>query len=325
MRFPITCLLALLVSLPLLAQRQPTKAPVNLIFDTDIGPDYDDVGAMAILHTLADSGRVNILATVASNQSPYIAGVLDVINTYCKRPNLPIGVVRGRAVNLTASQKWDSVLVARYPHDLVSNAQADDALTLYRRLLAEQPNGSVTICTVGFLTNMANLLDSKPDRYSPLSGRELVRKKVKRLVSMAGWFPNGKEFNVDRDPVSSQRVFNDWPTDIYLSGFEIGHVIHTGLPLVQNTALQQSPIKDAFAISIPLSKQDAGGRMSWDETAVLAAVNGYEPYFELVPGRLVCAKDGSNTWNAAGKGHFYFVQKMPIPQLERELNRLMMR
>ena len=37
--------------------------PVHLILDTDLGPDYDDVGAMALMHALADSGQVNVLAT----------------------------------------------------------------------------------------------------------------------------------------------------------------------------------------------------------------------------------------------------------------------
>ena len=32
--------------------------PVKIIFDTDMGPDYDDVGAMTILHALAAKGRV---------------------------------------------------------------------------------------------------------------------------------------------------------------------------------------------------------------------------------------------------------------------------
>lgn len=42
---------------------------VRLILDTDLGPDYDDVGAMAVMHALADSGYVDILATISSNKS----------------------------------------------------------------------------------------------------------------------------------------------------------------------------------------------------------------------------------------------------------------
>ncbi|HEY3369613.1 MAG TPA: hypothetical protein VGK10_02120, partial [Prolixibacteraceae bacterium] len=41
--------------------------PVPVIFDTDIAPDYDDVGALAILHAFADKGEAIILATISSN------------------------------------------------------------------------------------------------------------------------------------------------------------------------------------------------------------------------------------------------------------------
>ena len=36
---------------------------VKIILDTDISPDYDDVGAMAVLHALAKRGEAEILAT----------------------------------------------------------------------------------------------------------------------------------------------------------------------------------------------------------------------------------------------------------------------
>lgn len=299
--------------------------PVNLILDTDMGPDYDDVGAMAVMHSLADSGQVNILATVACNQSKYIAATLSALNTYFKRPNIPVGVVRGRGVNLTAGQKWDSLVVARYPHKIKSNEQAEDALALYRRILAAQPDGSVTIVTVGFLTNMADLLISKPDQYSSLSGQDLIKKKVKKLVCMAGRFPEGREFNVDRDPVSSKIVFDDWPTMVLFSGFEIGQAVYTGLPLTQNDKIQNSPVKDVFVKSIPMSKQDEKGRMSWDQTAVLVAIKGPEKYYTLTEGRFVANDDGSNAWNSSGKNHFRLVEKMPVPQVERVIEAFMAR
>lgn len=300
------------------------KKPVNLIFDTDIGPDYDDVGAMAVLHALADSGQANILATVGSNQSAYLAPVLSVLNTYFGRSGIPIGVVRSRAVNLSAWQKWDSLLVARYTHPVKSNGQAQDALTLYRKILAEQPDNSVTIVTVGFLTNMADLLLSQPDQYSSLNGARLVQKKVKQLVCMAGGFPKGDEFNVNRDPVSSKIVFDRWPGEILLSGWEIGSAVHTGLPLINNPSIKNSPVKDAFAKAIPMDKQDSAGRMSWDQTAVLVAIKGYSPYYDVVEGRINCSEDGSNTWDPQGKGHRYLKEKMPVRQVEQVLNTLMM-
>src|SRR5579872_4101739 len=77
--------------------------PIPVIFDTDIGPDYDDVGAITLLHAFADSGKVRILATMASNKYEGIAAVIDVFNTYFKKPNIPIGVPKSWAVNLRDS------------------------------------------------------------------------------------------------------------------------------------------------------------------------------------------------------------------------------
>lgn len=316
-----------LASLPFgtMAQKAVSRIPQRIIFDTDMGPDYDDVGAISILHALADSGKCTILATMGCNQSPYIAATLDVLNTYFKRPDCPVGVVRGPSVRMAAPQKWDSLLVANYPHDLLNNDQAEDALTLYRKILAAQPDHSVTIVSVGFFTNLSNLLNSPADTFSPLTGKELVRKKVNRLVSMAGRFDKEmgkfKEFNVVKDAASAQTVFEQWPGTILFSGFEIGLNIHTGLPIA-NSDLQHSPVKDVFARCIPLDPNDAKGRMSWDETAVLAAVAGPAPYFSMVKGKIIAKPDGSNGWNPGGKIHRYLVQLSPIQEVEKVLNQL---
>ena len=76
-----------------------------------------------------------------------------------------------------------------------------------------------------------------------------------------------------------------WPTPILLSGFEIGYKIHVGLPCWSTTkAISRSPVQDVFRISIPLDPEDSLGRMSWDETAVLVAVKGYQPWYRLQTG-----------------------------------------
>jgi len=40
--------------------RSPEQEMVRIIFDSDFGPDYDDVGALAFLHAMADSGKSHI-------------------------------------------------------------------------------------------------------------------------------------------------------------------------------------------------------------------------------------------------------------------------
>jgi len=302
------------------AQKQK---PVPIIFDSDIGPDYDDVGAITMLHAFADSGEAKILATVASDKYPNAAAVLSVFNTYFKRPNIPIGIVKGNGVNLSDEQHWSDTLVAKYPHKIKSNDEAEDAVTVYRKILSQQPDNSVTIVTVGFLTNLANLMNSKPDKYSPLDGTTLIHKKVKRLVSMAGRFPEGKEFNVFMDSTSSQIVFSKWPTEVIFSGFEIGEKIKTGLPLVQNNAIQNSPVKDVFRICLPMAEEDRNGRSSWDETAVLVAVKGFEPYYSVESGSIIVNDDGSNSWDKDGNNQFYLVEKLPHEQVQQLINNLM--
>lgn len=88
------------------------KKPIPVIFDTDIGPDYDDVGAIAMLHALADSGEATILATMASNKNPPTAAILSLFNAWFNRPDIPIGVPKGAGVNLPAKQGWDTMIVA---------------------------------------------------------------------------------------------------------------------------------------------------------------------------------------------------------------------
>src|SRR6185369_2563850 len=136
-----------------------------------------------------------ILATIASSKHKNVAAAISVFNTYFNRPDIPIGVVSGNALTLGDHQHWTDTVISRYPHPIKNNAEAQDALLLYRKLLASQPDHSVTIITVGFLTNLANLLNSGKDQYSPLNGYDLVKRKVNRLVSMAGRFPSGGEFN----------------------------------------------------------------------------------------------------------------------------------
>ena len=160
------------------AQNEKAKA---VIFDTDMGPDYDDVGAITLLHAFADSGKAQILATIASTKYEGVAAVLNVLNTYFKRPAIPIGVPKGYAITQKDFQHWTDTLIENYPHTIKNNSEVPDAVQLYRKILAKQPDNSVTIITVGFLTNISNLLQSKPDKYSSLSGRELVKKKVSSL------------------------------------------------------------------------------------------------------------------------------------------------
>ncbi len=306
------------------AQETPKK-PVPIIFDTDMAEDYEDVGADAVLHALADSGYAKILATVADTKYEGVAAVLDVINTYFKEPDIPIGVPKGDAPDEKGwPRPWAVTLISKYPHKIKHNSEVPGAVEVYRRVLAVQPDKSVTIETEGFLTNVADLLKSKPDQYSPLSGKELVKKKVKLLVSMAGKFPSGKEYNVFTDPVSAKLVYENWPTPVVFDGFEIGEKIRAGVSLIEDDKIVNSPIRDVYRIGLPSTQEEQIGRMSWDEIAVLVAVKGYKPLFNLRGGRIIIHDDGSNEWDYKGHGQFYLTPRAPAEEVGKIIDKLEM-
>jgi len=320
----ISIFIILLLPVSCKTSNPPKNEPVKIIFDTDLGPDYDDVGAIAFLHAMADSGKAEILATVSSNKHELVAPSIELINTYFGRPDLEIGAPKNSGANMGSSQHWADSIVAKYPHKIRSTSEVTDAVAVYRRVLSSQPDLSVTIVTVGFLTNLRNLLNSVPDQNSPLTGEELVSSKVKLLVSMAGKFPAGKEFNIFIDSTASKYVYENWPGEVIFSGFEIGWEIRTGLRLIASD-VQDSPVKDVFRISIPLSEEDKYGRMSWDETAVLIGVYGTEGYFDTKKGTIIINADGSNSWKDDNNGkHQYVIQKMPVPDMARFIEDRMM-
>jgi pyrimidine-specific ribonucleoside hydrolase len=323
----VTCIIFVILSVGVSRSQSIyslSKPPQRVIFDTDFGPDYDDVGAITLLHGFADSNRVQILATLASSRHHNVAAALNVFNTYFSRPSIPVGVVGENGLDLGDKQHWSDSVIKNYPHRIQNNNEVPDALYLYRKILASQPDHSVTIITVGFLTNLANLLNSKPDSFSLLDGVQLVKKKVANLVSMGGRFPTGREFNLDQDIVSTRKVLNDWPGPILFSGFEIGQKIKTGLPLIQNKEIVHSPVKDVFSICIPLAKEDSAGRMSWDETAVFVAARGWEGYYELETGTCEIDNNGYNSWKKGNSNQARLIEKMPPEEMAGIINRMMM-
>jgi len=306
-----------------LTDSSPTAA---IIFDTDMGPDYDDVGALAVLHALADSGECTILATVASDAHPLVAPTIEVINRYFKRGDLPIGRASEGAPDFVASNGWNDSLVYRFGPDLV-NKEYPRAVDVYRQALADQPDGSVTIVTVGFLSNLSALLQSEADAHSPLNGVDLVRKKVKQLVAMAGAFPNGIEFNVIEHAGAAAYTVDNWPTPILFSGFEIGSRILTGAAVAKSDASGSCPVASAYAYNLrTFAPGGEQSRPSWDQTAVLVAVRDAERYFYVNgPGALSVASDGTNQWNPdEDRPHYFLTHKYPLPVIESTIEQLML-
>jgi inosine-uridine nucleoside N-ribohydrolase len=186
-----------------------------------------------------------------------------------------------------------------FPHSAKPDDQMPDALAIYRRILAAQPDGSVVICSVGALSNLEDLLRSKADNPGSLAGPELIRKKVKQTVIMGGGFPRTArpETNIILDPAAAFTVVNEWPGPILWQGFEVGAALITG-PELQGTPTT-NPVRRAFELRRYHDQPSlVVGKPSHDQAAVLLAVRGPQPVlWEVVDkGRVVVDSDGHTEW-----------------------------
>lgn len=304
----------------------PKSQIPKIIFDTDMGPDYDDIGAITVLHALAAKGECEILATLASDGHVSIAPVIEFFNSYFNKPNIPVGNPASSAPNFPSANNWNENLLSHFNKQTLKEKKYPKAVDIYREILAREKDNSVTIVTVGFLSNISGLLDSGPDKYSKLSGIELVKKKVKKWVAMAGAFPKGREFNVERDAASSYNVISKWPKPILFSGFEIGDKIMTGGKVARQGA-SDNPIAWGYNYNLKtyLGKQEQN-RESWDQTAVLCAIRDPSKYFYVNgPGKFELDKEGNNTWNAdINANHFFLSHKYPYQKVANVLDELML-
>lgn len=316
-----TLLLLMMTLLTCSALSAAQRAPVPIILDTDIASDVDDVGAVAVLHALANRGEGKILAMGVCVDNPSSALCLNALNTYFNRPEIPLGVVNGSAVKDTS--KYAKEIADKFPHDIDDVDDLLDAPTLYRQVLARQPDGSVVFVSIGMLTNLRRLLESGPDEFSPLGGRDLVKQKVRAWVCMGGKFPKGHEYNLIADGPAAEYTIRNWPTPIFFSGWEIGNAIMTGPGLRKADA--RSPVRRAFELYNGLKP-----RSSYDQTAVLFAVRGLDgglaDLWSLQSGgHLVVKQDGSDQWEASGDGRqSYLVQKAAPSTMARIIGDLML-
>ena len=321
----------------------PSSFP-KIIFDTDMYTDFDDAGALACLHALADAGECEILATIANTRDCMSVAMCEIINAYYGHPDIPVGCSKeiGKSGAEPEHLRRYKATVEKYA-GLVrhpNSNDAPDANEVYRRVLAAQPDGSVVICSVGFLTNMRRLLETPPDAISPLDGRALVAKKVKKWVAMACRYPEGKEYNSMIDAESSRIALENWPTPIVFSDFEYGRDVFAGRALAESGA-KDNPVADVFAGNIPTRdeiRRDSakwlrrsygmGGRSAWDETAVLAAVRGEGSYFNVERGTYrMTGTDGADEWapDAENGPHLRLTEKVSKAEVGRIIDELMMR
>ena len=103
-------------------------AKTNLIIDTDMGLDVDDVGALSVAHNLANKGQTNILATIHNSGFDLGIAAVKVINNYYGRDKVPIGAYKGpfgaKYGHFPDSQnKYAEDLISNYPNSGITSSK----------------------------------------------------------------------------------------------------------------------------------------------------------------------------------------------------------
>ncbi len=341
-------ILFILLHTPAIAQPGTGTKPVKIIYDTDIDLDVDDVGALAVLHALADKGEAEILGVIVNAPTPYGATTVSAINRYYGRPDIPVGDMpveeyvydhsfdrwyRNYAIS-TPYGNFNLPIFRRFENNIKSRKDVWNGVQLYRKLLSESADHSVTIAAVGLLTILEDLMYSKPDKYSKLTGKELIRLKVKELVCMAGGnqpAPNRASFNWGFEGRGdAERISREWPTPLYLS--PMGGKVPTGARLSTETP-DSNPVRAAYELFLKPAKHK--NRPTWDQIAVYYAVRGAGDIFEEPLGRRLDVtaekgvnewRDGKYEWRDARPGeplHVRIGQKIPDEALGKIIEDLM--
>lgn len=193
--------------------------------------------------------------------------------------------------------------------------QIENPVTLYRRTLAAQPDHSVTVLSLGFATELAKLLDSPADGISPLTGRELVARKVKVLSIMAGSY-GGKqraEFNVVNDIPAMRKLFAEWDTPIVQNPFELGkQVMYPGAAIESDFGWTKlHPVVEGYKNYHKMPYD----RASWD---LLSVVWLFHPeYFtESEPGTVTVDDKGFTNFSPHPDGRHRWLTATPEQQAQ---------
>lgn len=276
--------------------------PLRIIFDTDMGNDVDDALALAMLHAFASRGEVKLLAITVSKATPWAVEYVRLVDEYYGRGTIPVGLVHD---GKTPEEGLYVRQVCELHHRTLSKTPAADAVQLLRKTLASEQDGAVTLIQVGFSTNLARLMESGPDVYSKLSGMDLIRKKIRSLTVMAGNFSDSKpEYNVMTDVPAASKVFADWPTDVYFSGFEVGDAILYPASSIEHDFPTGNPVAEAYRAYAKMPYD----RPTWDLTTVLYDLRPDRGYFDVSgAGTVTVAENGVTHFQPAAQGKRFFL------------------
>lgn len=306
----------------------------DIIFDTDLGGDCDDVMALDLLIQAHKSGACRLIGVTYSADAEAAPACIRAILIQHGMEGLPIGRAPIPDVCVTKSDTYASAVARAFPN---GEKDTQQAVGLLRRLLSEHDR--VTLVVTGFLTNIAALLESVADEASPLSGADLVRERVAEIALMGCNFSHinrinpepgnvcadgrirpAPEWNIVCDIPAAQLVFARSPVRVTVCPFEVGRGMLTGGPMCRAGG-GKTPDSMSYAVH-----GSANGRDSWDPATALYAVYGDRPWFVCSePGRVSVNKDGISDFTPGKGNHVVLRCSIPQERIAEDIDRLVMK
>lgn len=229
---------------------------IPFILSTDWWTDCDDAVAVRLACRAHKRGEIELMGVCLNAAAPDALRSLDAFLTLEGVENLPIAIDL-EGTDFTGTPVYQP-LFAHHPSRFTDNAQGENPVSFYRRLLSSCTE-KAEIAEIGFPQTLTALLASSPDEYSPLTGMELVKEKVAHLWIMAGkWDKDGeKEHNFcnnARSRKAAKTLCEIWPTPVTFLGFEVGITVVTGKHLKKEDHLKE----------LMTYHGSENGRYSWD-------------------------------------------------------------
>jgi hypothetical protein len=287
---------------------------IPVIWSSDHDSDCGDIGGQLLLLSLHRAGIVDVKQMVICGTNFTAAKLMRAVNIYYGFPDIPVAVMSPTndiqvAGNYTAMM--DTNVVARFeaafPWINLTNGIDFDATSRLRKVLTNAVDGSIYYITGGQATDVSFLANSGPDAISSMTGSNLMRAKLSRLLVQAGEFSGGSaEYNWSSEWASA-KIYNtltNQPYPIIFGDYSDGEYIFSGGAL-QN---QSGPARWAFETSIASlpSLSLNTGREYWDQKPHLYMLNT-NLFTTSAEGFVTVATGGGSTWTTApGRNQFYF-------------------
>ena len=277
-----------------------TNRVVNVFLDTDIGPDCDDTAALAVLLQLCKEGYANLIGITHCTGSPYGLAAIDAI---CRLfdTEVPVGTCADKRFLCDGpSLCYTPSICKSFPNNFAPYNKQPDATDALVCALKKVPDKSVVFIAIGPQINLGRFL-REPET------RELMQKKISRIVMMGGCFessPMFTEWNIEMDIDSARAVIDLWDGALDYCPFEVFGDVLTGSVM---SHYPETPVSMAYR----LYTNGIMLRPSWDPGTVIAAITDTFSTVEWsAPGFIHVDEDGKTVYENDSIGKHRYLRRI---------------